>query len=101
MKAFEKTGKDFSFVVFDPPTFSRNKRSTFSVKNNYSNSLQLIDNIVRDGYIFTSANSPGVSKKEYISYHPGNWELIIFGNESKDFKFADVPYLKAGIWKKN
>ena len=41
------------------------------------------------------------SKKEYISYHPGNWELVIYGNESSDFKFADVPYLKAGVWGKN
>ena len=88
----------FLFALFDPPTFSRNKKRTFSVKRDYAASLQLLGEIVH-GYVFTSINSLSVTKKEYLSYHPEGWVPVFLTHESSDFVVARRPYLKAGLWK--
>jgi len=98
-KQLSKKGKAFDFIVFDPPTFARNKQRSFSVKKDYRDSLQKIELLVNQGFILTSVNSYSVSRDEYISYHPDKWELLMFANESSDFIYRDYPYLKTGLWK--
>jgi 23S rRNA (cytosine1962-C5)-methyltransferase len=101
IKLFAKKNKLFDFAVFDPPTFARNRKKQFSVKRDYMPSLEFLDKItVNGGLILTSVNSYSVSEKEYRSYHPGSWQLLMFGNESADFVNRGNPYLKAGLWKK-
>ena len=101
IKLFYKKKKHFDFAVFDPPTFARNRKKQFSVKRDYPSSLESLDKIiVNGGLILTSVNSYSVSEKEYKSYHPGSWQLLMFGNESADFVNRGNPYLKVGLWKK-
>ncbi len=101
IKKFIKIGKTFDLIIFDPPTFSRNKDKSFSVKNDYIKSLELLKKLAPDGKIFTSINSASVNKKDYISFHPSGFKLLQFWNESADFPFEDTPYLKAGLWSVN
>ena len=96
---FKKKNRYFSFIVFDPPTFSRNRRRFFSVVDDYSASLKLLSTISDRGYIFTSINSFTISKDEYIKFHPSNWELVMLRGESSDFINKGDGYLKAGLWK--
>ncbi len=96
MKRLQKRGEVFSLVVFDPPTFSRNRKNTFSVKHDYPRALEAAAGLC-DRYVFTAVNSRSVSENEYLSYHPGSWKLAYFGNESADFR-GQERYLKAGLW---
>lgn len=101
IKLFNKKKQLFDFAVFDPPTFARNRKKQFSVKRDYKNSLELLDKILeREGLILSSVNSYSVSEKEYRSFHPKQWQLLMFGNESADFVNKGNPYLKVGLWKK-
>ena len=99
IKIFAKKGDKFSFGVFDPPTFARNKKKNFSVRKDYYDSLKKLEKIIPGGYVLTSINSYSVSFKEYRTCHPENWELLMFGNESADFVNRGNQYLKAGLWK--
>lgn len=90
--------KTFSFIVLDPPTFSRNKKQTFSVKQDYAKMLRGIDEIAT-GYVLSCINSHSVSQKEYFSYHPSHWKQVFFANESSDFPAKGDSYLKVGLWK--
>jgi len=99
VKIFAKKNMHFDFVVFDPPTFSRNKGKNFSVRQNYTAFLELIGQIVPRGFVFTSINASSLSKTEYLAFHPRSWELVMFANESTDFIHRGDPYLKAGLWK--
>ncbi len=98
-KQLAKKNIFFDFTVFDPPTFARNKKKNFSVKKDYSDSLQRVELLINKGFILTSINSYTVTEQEYRSYHPAAWELLMFGNESSDFVNSDNPYLKVGLWK--
>lgn len=98
-KQLVKKNVSFDYIVFDPPTFARNKKRNFSVRKDYSDSLHKIELLVNHGFIFTSVNSYSVSENEYRSYHPACWELVMFANESSDFIYRNYPYLKAGLWK--
>lgn len=98
-KQLSKKEVVFDFAVFDPPTFARNKKKNFSVKKDYSDSLQRVELLIDKGFILTSINSYTVTEQEYRSYHPDNWELLMFGNESSDFIYSGNPYLKVGLWK--
>jgi 23S rRNA (cytosine1962-C5)-methyltransferase len=101
IKLFNKKNKLFDFAVFDPPTFARNRKKQFSVKRDYMASLEDLDKITRKGgLILTSVNSYSVPEKEYKSYHPYSWQLVMFRNESADFVNRGNPYLKVGLWKK-
>lgn len=101
IKLFIKKKELFDFAVFDPPTFARNRKKQFSVKRDYRASLESLDKITgRGGLILSSVNSYSVSEKEYRSYHPDLWQLLMFGNESADFVNRGNPYLKVGLWKK-
>jgi len=99
IRRFRKKGKIFTMAVFDPPTFSRNRRRTFSSKKNYRDSLVMLSDIVEGGRVLTSVNSYSISREEYLSYHPAGWRLEFFANESSDFTYTGNPYLKAGLWK--
>jgi 23S rRNA (cytosine1962-C5)-methyltransferase len=99
IRRFRKKGKTFTIAVFDPPTFSRNRKRTFSSKKNYRDSLSMLSDIVDGGYALTSVNSYSISREEYLSYHPAGWRLEFFANESSDFAHSGNPYLKAGFWK--
>ncbi len=100
IKIFRKKNRKFDFIIFDPPTFSRNKKRTFSVKKDYAHTLPEIDKILEPcGHILTCINSFSVSKEEYLSYHPSKWRLIMFENEPEDFPPHKDHYLKAGLWK--
>jgi len=95
-----KKGPCFDFIIFDPPTFSRNKKRTFSVKRNYGSYLDQVDGLIEKGFILTSINAVSVDRKEYHSCHPPGWELVNFWNESSDFPNRGRPYLKSGLWHK-
>jgi 23S rRNA (cytosine1962-C5)-methyltransferase len=99
IRRFRKKGKTFAIAIFDPPTFSRNRKRTFSSKKNYRDSLAMLSDIVKGGYALTSVNSYSISREEYMSYHPAGWRLEFFNNESADFAHSGNPYLKAGLWK--
>lgn len=99
VKIFARKNIHFDFAVFDPPTFSRNRGKNFSVRQDYSAFLELLEAVVPGGYIFTSINATSLSKNEYLSFHPSGWELVMFANESSDFIHRGNPYLKAGLWK--
>ncbi len=99
LKYAAKHNDTFHFVIFDPPTFSRNKGHNFSVKKHYNEFLMLIAPIVSDGYVLTTINTITISDDEYISLHPGNWDLQFLEHEPDDFPYYKEPYLKAGLWK--
>ena len=99
MRRFKKKGKRFSFIIFDPPTFSRNRRRTFSTRKDYRDSLSLLEDIAIDGLALTSVNSSSVTAEQYRSFHPKGWEIQFYMNESSDFPHAGEPYLKAGLWR--
>ncbi len=102
IKLFNKKKQMFDFAVFDPPTFARNRKKQFSVKRDYRVSLEKLDKTVKKGgLILTSVNSYSVSEKEYRSYHPDSWQLLMFANESSDFNNRGNPYLKVGLWENN
>ncbi|HOT43894.1 MAG TPA: class I SAM-dependent methyltransferase [Spirochaetota bacterium] len=98
-RRFTKKGKNFTLVIFDPPTFSRNRRRTFSTKKNFQGSLDLLNGLVEDGFVLTSVNSYSITRDEYLSFHPKGWELEFIANESSDFTHGGNPYLKAGLWR--
>jgi len=99
IKRLNKRRELFDFIVFDPPTFARNKKGSFSVKKNYLNSLESIKPLVKDRFILTSVNSYSVTEEEYRSFHPVQWKLLMLENESSDFVYKGNPYLKVGLWK--
>jgi 23S rRNA (cytosine1962-C5)-methyltransferase len=99
IKRLCKKREIFDFIVFDPPTFARNKKGNFSVKKNYLDSLESIKPIAGDRFILTSINSYSVSEDEYKSFHPVQWKLLMLENESSDFVYKDNHYLKVGLWK--
>ncbi|MEW6527392.1 MAG: class I SAM-dependent methyltransferase [Spirochaetota bacterium] len=89
----------FDFVIFDPPTFSRNKKQNFSVKAHYRDYLSFIDTIAQGGYALTTINAVSLSVQDYRSLHPHHWKLEFLEHEPEDFPFKNQPYLKAGLWK--
>jgi 23S rRNA (cytosine1962-C5)-methyltransferase len=98
IRRFNRKERRFSFIIFDPPTFSRNRKRTFSSLKNFRNSLALLDRLVDDGRVFTSINSFSISPAQYMSFHPPHWRLEFYANESSDFTHTGEPYLKAGLW---
>jgi 23S rRNA (cytosine1962-C5)-methyltransferase len=97
-RRIKKTGRRFSLIIYDPPTFSRGKKRTFSVRRHYSGHLDLLGGLSEGGYILTSINSPSISKDEYASMHPRGWKLEFLESEPDDFGDTGTPYLKAGLW---
>jgi 23S rRNA (cytosine1962-C5)-methyltransferase len=99
MKAFAKKGRRFDCVVLDPPTFARSKQGSFSVKKDFPRCLELVQSLAPGGLALTVVNSPTVSEQQYRDWHPASWRLVWLEHEPDDFPWADIPYLKAGLWK--
>jgi 23S rRNA (cytosine1962-C5)-methyltransferase len=99
MKMFSKKQKAFSFVVFDPPTFARNKKKTFSVQQDFGRTVPHLAGLCEGGYVLTSINSASISEEEFRSFHPASWDLVFIANEPDDFPWEDKPYLKVGLWR--
>jgi 23S rRNA (cytosine1962-C5)-methyltransferase len=99
IRIFRKKSRMFSFIVFDPPTFSRNRLGNFSSSRHYQDYLSLLEPLVSDGYVLTSVNSYSISVDLYRSFHPAQWRLELLHHESSDFPYRGDPYLKTGLWK--
>jgi 23S rRNA (cytosine1962-C5)-methyltransferase len=99
IRRFRKKGRTFSFVVFDPPTFSRNRQTSFSTRRDYADALSLLAVIAPGGHALTSVNSFTITGEQYRSFHPGGWKLEFFCNESSDFTRVEDAYLKVGLWR--
>lgn len=100
IKYFSSKNIKFDFIVFDPPTFSRNKKGTFSIEKNYREFLKDIAVLMNgDSYLLSAINSNKISKKQFENYHAGVFNQIFFQNEAEDFRSEGVPYLKTGLWK--
>jgi len=100
VKILAKKERKFDLVIFDPPTFARNRKKKFSVKRDYLTFLKAIAEIVNEGgFVLSSVNSYSVSKEDYFQCHPHGWELVRFWTESADFKYSANHYLKVGLWK--
>ncbi len=96
---FSRKKRKFSLIVYDPPTFSRNKKSVFSVRRDFRKHLEKLQDISDDGYILTCINTFSIGVDEYLSFHPGGMKNIFLLREAPDFRYANGPYLKAGLWK--
>jgi len=94
-----KQKRTFDFIVIDPPTFARHRKSTFSVKKDYPRVLETLGRLAPGGHILTAVNTVSISADEFISYHPREWEQVFLSEESSDFVYRDAPYLKVGLWR--
>ena len=99
LKKLIKQKAHYDFVIFDPPTFSRNKKQNFSVKTHYRDYLSLIEYIAQGGFVLTTINAVSISARDYMSLHPNHWKLELLEHEPEDFPYKSQPYLKAGLWK--
>ncbi len=98
IRIFRKKSRKFSFIVFDPPTFSRNRLGNFSSSRNYQGYLSLLEPLVEGGRALTAVNSYSISVDQYKSFHPSGWKLEMLWHESFDFPNKGNPYLKVGLW---
>jgi len=96
---FEKKNRQFSYIVFDPPTFARKKKGIFSIKKDFQKSVARLGRLAAGGLVLTVINSPAVSQHQYRAYHPKDWALEFIDHESDDFPYRGTPYLKAGLWR--
>lgn len=99
VKRFARQDKKFDFIVLDPPTFARNRKQTFSVKQDFSKIVESLGGIAPGGYVLTAINSISVGVDEFLSYHPSRWERLFLAHESSDFTVVGEPYLKVALWK--
>lgn len=99
LKKLVKQNAHYDFVIFDPPTFSRNKKQSFSVKMHYRDYLSFIEYIAQGGLVLTTINAVSMSVRDYRSLHPNHWKLEFLEHEPEDFPYKSQPYLKAGLWK--
>lgn len=101
LKYLTRKNRKFNFAVFDPPTFSRNKKGTFSIDKNYADYLDRIYNLLEDeGLLFSCINTYNISREEYLHFHSGKWELLFLEHEAEDFISGPDRYLKCGLWRK-
>jgi 23S rRNA (cytosine1962-C5)-methyltransferase len=92
LRALGRAGRRFGMVIFDPPTFSRNKSGTFSVKQDYAEYLRLIDAVLEPGgWALTAINTHGIALSEYVGAHPAHWRAGLEAHEADDFPFAGSP----------
>lgn len=99
LKKTVKHQRHFTCIIFDPPTFSRNKKQSFSVKKHYKEYCSLMASIAPGGYVLTAINAVSIDINEYKALHPHDWKLQFLEHESDDFPYTKEPYLKAGLWK--
>ncbi len=99
LRRFNRKSRRFDLVIFDPPTFSRNKQRSFSVKADYRAALDAIGICAPGGLALATVNADSVSEEEYRSFRPPGWQLLYYANESEDYVYKIKPYLKAGLWR--
>jgi len=99
IKYLAKKNRVFDIVIFDPPTFSRSKASSFSVDTDYSDYLEKINLLITNGYCLSAINTAAVDRQSYMGKHPSHWKNIFLQNEPEDYPSADSSYLKVGLWK--
>jgi 23S rRNA (cytosine1962-C5)-methyltransferase len=98
LKNAAKRGNRYDLVIFDPPTFARNKQRTFSIKKDYQHYIEMIG-AVSEKYILSVVNTYSIDINEYKGYHLDHWSLVSLMCESDDFTAEEDNYLKAGLWK--
>ncbi len=98
LRSFVRKEKQFDLIIFDPPTFSRNKKSYFSVKKDYMKYCTIIEKL-SPKYVLTAVNTYSVPLKAYLASHPSHWQQEFLMHEAGDFPFAGGPYLKCALWK--
>lgn len=96
---FIRKKRRFPLIIYDPPTFSRNKGRSYRVKTGFSKHLAKLSEISDGGYVLTAVNSHSIGEDEYLSYHPDGWKMVFLEHEAPDFFSGKGPYLKAGLWK--
>ncbi|MBN1531816.1 MAG: class I SAM-dependent rRNA methyltransferase [Spirochaetes bacterium] len=99
IRRLARQGRRFDLGVIDPPTFSRNRKRSFSVKRHMPLLLRQAGGLCAGGFLLTSVNSHSMDFREYRSLHPAEWILEAYFNESWDFVRSGEPYLKAGLWR--
>jgi 23S rRNA (cytosine1962-C5)-methyltransferase len=66
MRTFARQGRSFHGIVLDPPTFSRNKKSTFRTDSNYADLASLAAAIIEPGgWILCCANTHRLGLKQF------------------------------------
>jgi 23S rRNA (cytosine1962-C5)-methyltransferase len=98
LKRAARKDRKWDLTVFDPPTFSRGKTGSFSVKSDYSEYLDCIGSITVK-YCLSVINTHTITRDEYLSFHPESWSSIWLAHESDDFPYSENSYLKAGLWR--
>ncbi|NNE90060.1 MAG: class I SAM-dependent rRNA methyltransferase [Verrucomicrobiales bacterium] len=66
LRAFAKRGRTFHGVILDPPTFSRNKKTTFRTDRDYADLAKLAAAVVEPGgWILACANTHRMSARDF------------------------------------
>ncbi len=66
LKTFRRQGRRFNGIVLDPPTFSRNKKGTFSTDKDYAALAERAAAIVEEkGWILACANTHRLSDSQF------------------------------------
>ena len=99
IRIFIRKKREFPFIVYDPPTFSRNKKRTYSVRADFRKHMEMLADLSCGGYVLTCVNTISIGREEYLSSHPAGWKRVFLEHEAEDFRLGKDPYLKAGLWK--
>src|SRR5699024_2172451 len=66
VKYAKKKQYQFDCIILDPPSFTRNKKQTFSVAKNYG---ELVESVLpllsQKGYLIASTNAANVSRSKF------------------------------------
>ncbi|WP_414044551.1 class I SAM-dependent rRNA methyltransferase [Macrococcus equi] len=96
LKYFARHLVTFDAIVIDPPSFSRNKKKVFSVKDNYHELIEAAVPLVNyNGYLILSTNASNVLLKQFKTMVEEtlkplcNYEIESVMGLPKDFKTTD------------
>lgn len=96
LKYFSRHLKTFDAIVIDPPSFSRNKKKVFSVKDNYHELVEAAVPLVNyNGYLILSTNASNIQLKQFRTMIEEtlqplcNFEIESVMGLPKDFKTTD------------
>lgn len=95
LRRFAKQGRQFSIIILDPPTFSRDdKGRVFRVEKDYGTLFDLAATcLAPGGKILACTNYRGMSTREFMAQLKGaKLETIEMPDD-----FTDTPYLKS-VW---
>lgn len=96
LKYFARHLKTFDIIVIDPPSFSRNKKKVFSVRDNYHELVeQALPLVNYDGYLILSTNASNLQLKQFKTMIEDtlsplcNYEIVSVMGLPKDFRTTD------------